>query len=166
MNQYLAQLELLTYLPRCIPWHDSDKEKLKFSLFLFKQSAESCRKASESSTRSVTAEADTSSRRTSTKVKREPATTTTNATTTTAPPTHPQGLSPSEDLRDEPGDFIETNCHWRDCGLEFPTQVSSRWFGHALSFTLLTVLPVRILFHLYQHIYSAAPGRSCEAYQQ
>ncbi|XP_076628653.1 transcriptional activator cubitus interruptus [Colletes latitarsis] len=86
------------------------------------ESAESCRKASESSTRSVTAEADTSSRRTSTKVKREPATTTTNATTTTAPPTHPQGLSPSEDLRDEPGDFIETNCHWRDCGLEFPTQ--------------------------------------------
>ncbi|CAK9830073.1 Transcriptional activator cubitus interruptus [Anthophora retusa] len=86
------------------------------------ESAESCRKASESSTRSVTAEADTSSRRASTKVKREPATTTTNATTTTAPPTHPQGLSPSEDLRDEPGDFIETNCHWRDCGLEFPTQ--------------------------------------------
>ncbi|XP_076175182.1 transcriptional activator cubitus interruptus isoform X2 [Ptiloglossa arizonensis] len=86
------------------------------------ESAESCRKASESSARSVTAEADTSSRRASTKVKREPATTTTNATTTTAPPTHPQGLSPSEDLRDEPGDFIETNCHWRDCGLEFPTQ--------------------------------------------
>ncbi|KAF4518856.1 hypothetical protein B566_EDAN006707 [Ephemera danica] len=23
---------------------------------------------------------------------------------------------------DEPGDFIETNCHWRDCGLEFATQ--------------------------------------------
>lgn len=87
------------------------------------QSAESCRKASESSTRSVTAEADTSSRRTATKVKREPATTTTNATTTTAPQNHPQGLSPSEDLRDEPGDFIETNCHWRECGLEFPTQV-------------------------------------------
>ncbi|XP_012542616.1 transcriptional activator cubitus interruptus [Monomorium pharaonis] len=86
------------------------------------ESVESCRKASESSTRSVTAEADTSSRRAATKVKREPATTTTNATTTTAPPTHPQGLSPSEDLRDEPGDFIETNCHWRDCGLEFPTQ--------------------------------------------
>lgn len=26
------------------------------------------------------------------------------------------------DLKDEPGDFIETNCHWRDCGTEFPTQ--------------------------------------------
>ncbi|GLH09237.1 Transcriptional activator cubitus interruptus, partial [Gryllus bimaculatus] len=26
------------------------------------------------------------------------------------------------DGRDEPGDFIETNCHWRECGLEFPTQ--------------------------------------------
>ncbi|XP_059486455.1 transcriptional activator cubitus interruptus isoform X3 [Neocloeon triangulifer] len=23
---------------------------------------------------------------------------------------------------DEPGDFIETNCHWRECGLEFGTQ--------------------------------------------
>ncbi|XP_026824267.1 transcriptional activator cubitus interruptus-like [Ooceraea biroi] len=87
------------------------------------ENAESCRRT-ESLTRSVTAEADTSSRRTATKVKREPVTTTTNTTTTTAPPTHPQGLSPSEDLRDEPGDFIETNCHWRDCGLEFPTQVT------------------------------------------
>lgn len=26
------------------------------------------------------------------------------------------------DLKDEPGDFVETNCHWRDCGLEFMTQ--------------------------------------------
>lgn len=26
------------------------------------------------------------------------------------------------DLKDEPGDFIETNCHWRDCGTEFGTQ--------------------------------------------
>lgn len=91
---------------------------------LLQQGIESCRKASESSNRSITAEADTSTRRTvnTTKVKREPATTTTNPPTT-APPTHPQGLSPSEDLRDEPGDFIETNCHWRDCGMEFPTQV-------------------------------------------
>lgn len=98
------------------------------------QSVESCRKASESSTRSVTAEADTSSKRTATKVKREPATTTTNATTTTVPPSHPQGLSPSEDLRDEPGDFIETNCHWRDCGLEFPTQVT---YGRTISQTFI-----------------------------
>ncbi|XP_034941106.1 transcriptional activator cubitus interruptus isoform X2 [Chelonus insularis] len=85
------------------------------------EGTESCRKASDTSSRSIAAEADTSSRRQSTKVKREPATTTTT-TPTTAPLTHPQGLSPSEDLRDEPGDFIETNCHWRDCGLEFPTQ--------------------------------------------
>ncbi|KAK0086535.1 hypothetical protein PV325_003025 [Microctonus aethiopoides] len=85
------------------------------------EGTESCRKTSEASNRSIAAEADTSTRRQSTKVKREPATTTT-ATPTTAPLTHPQGLSPSEDLRDEPGDFIETNCHWRDCGLEFPTQ--------------------------------------------
>ncbi|KAL3284723.1 hypothetical protein HHI36_018869 [Cryptolaemus montrouzieri] len=26
------------------------------------------------------------------------------------------------DLKDEPGDFIETNCYWKDCGLEFMTQ--------------------------------------------
>lgn len=26
------------------------------------------------------------------------------------------------DIKDEPGDFIETNCHWRDCGIEFTTQ--------------------------------------------
>ncbi|XP_046741690.1 transcriptional activator cubitus interruptus-like [Diprion similis] len=87
-----------------------------------------CRRTSgEGPGRSIAAEADTSSRRASTKVKREPvttaaSTTTAMTTTTTAPPTHPQGLSPSEDLRDEPGDFIETNCHWRGCGLEFPTQ--------------------------------------------
>ncbi|XP_060520095.1 transcriptional activator cubitus interruptus [Cylas formicarius] len=26
------------------------------------------------------------------------------------------------DPKDEPGDFIETNCHWKDCGTEFGTQ--------------------------------------------
>lgn len=26
------------------------------------------------------------------------------------------------DLKDEPADFIETHCHWRECGTEFPTQ--------------------------------------------
>lgn len=32
------------------------------------------------------------------------------------------GVVDTTDLKDEPGDFIETNCHWRDCGLEFITQ--------------------------------------------
>lgn len=32
------------------------------------------------------------------------------------------GIVDTTDLKDEPGDFIETNCHWRDCGLEFGTQ--------------------------------------------
>ncbi|KAI4471002.1 transcriptional activator [Holotrichia oblita] len=32
------------------------------------------------------------------------------------------GQNDQSDLKDEPGDFIETNCHWRDCGTEFPTQ--------------------------------------------
>lgn len=26
------------------------------------------------------------------------------------------------DIKDEPGDFIETNCHWRSCCIEFITQ--------------------------------------------
>ncbi|TDG40335.1 hypothetical protein AWZ03_013244 [Drosophila navojoa] len=26
------------------------------------------------------------------------------------------------DIKDEPGDFIETNCHWRNCSVEFITQ--------------------------------------------
>lgn len=25
-------------------------------------------------------------------------------------------------MKDEPGDFIETNCHWIDCNVEFMTQ--------------------------------------------
>lgn len=41
--------------------------------------------------------------------------------------THPGGSDATAadgggDLKDEPGDFIETNCHWRECGTEFPTQ--------------------------------------------
>lgn len=33
-----------------------------------------------------------------------------------------QQLADTTDLKDEPGDFVETNCHWRDCVLEFGTQ--------------------------------------------
>lgn len=33
-----------------------------------------------------------------------------------------EGQGDSADLKDEPGDFIETNCHWRECSTEFPTQ--------------------------------------------
>lgn len=28
----------------------------------------------------------------------------------------------SETPKDEPGDFVETNCHWKNCGVEFSTQ--------------------------------------------
>lgn len=28
----------------------------------------------------------------------------------------------SDPMKDEPGDFIETNCHWKECLLEFNTQ--------------------------------------------
>lgn len=27
-----------------------------------------------------------------------------------------------DNLKDEPADFVETNCHWKDCGLEFCSQ--------------------------------------------
>ncbi|XP_011195008.1 transcriptional activator cubitus interruptus isoform X1 [Zeugodacus cucurbitae] len=46
-----------------------------------------------------------------------------NTTTTTTP--HSDYECPivdTTDIKDEPGDFIETNCHWRDCGIEFVTQ--------------------------------------------
>ncbi|GAB0092083.1 Transcriptional activator cubitus interruptus [Sergentomyia squamirostris] len=40
-----------------------------------------------------------------------------------SPPTESQQqLADTTDLKDEPGDFVETNCHWRDCSLEFSTQ--------------------------------------------
>lgn len=86
------------------------------------QQPESCRKdQAERVARVTAAEADTSTRRACpAKVKREPATTTTHH----HHHHHPQNLSPSEDLRDEPGDFIETNCHWKECCQEFPTQVT------------------------------------------
>jgi transcriptional activator cubitus interruptus len=72
---------------------------------------------------SVSAEADTSggggggggSRKP--RIKREPSgNTAVSETSSKASPIDPC------DLKDEPGDFIETNCHWRECGLEFATQ--------------------------------------------
>lgn len=36
--------------------------------------------------------------------------------------TSSEGAGDQGDLKDEPGDFIETNCHWKDCSTEFPTQ--------------------------------------------
>ncbi|KAG5884381.1 hypothetical protein JTB14_026482 [Gonioctena quinquepunctata] len=33
-----------------------------------------------------------------------------------------EGQGDPTDLKDEPGDFIETNCHWKDCSTEFGTQ--------------------------------------------
>ncbi|XP_063919971.1 transcriptional activator cubitus interruptus isoform X2 [Zophobas morio] len=33
-----------------------------------------------------------------------------------------EGQNDQTDLKDEPGDFIETNCHWKDCATEFQTQ--------------------------------------------
>jgi transcriptional activator cubitus interruptus len=45
------------------------------------------------------------------KVRREPATTTT---------CHANGDDKGD--KDEPDDFIETNCHWAGCSLEFCTQ--------------------------------------------
>lgn len=36
--------------------------------------------------------------------------------------TNSDGQGDAADLKDEPGDFIETNCHWKDCSIEYPTQ--------------------------------------------
>ncbi|XP_056648164.1 transcriptional activator cubitus interruptus [Diorhabda sublineata] len=33
-----------------------------------------------------------------------------------------EGQNDPIDLKDEPGDFIETNCHWKECSTEFGTQ--------------------------------------------
>lgn len=57
-------------------------------------------------------------------IKREPAFLQNGSynTTNTAGAGMGDGIVDTTDLKDEPGDFIETNCHWRDCGLEFVTQ--------------------------------------------
>lgn len=52
------------------------------------------------------------------KIKKEPTLSTTNGQCMSAT----ESQNDPSDLKDEPGDFIETNCHWRDCGTEFPTQ--------------------------------------------
>ncbi|XP_037946752.1 transcriptional activator cubitus interruptus-like [Teleopsis dalmanni] len=43
-------------------------------------------------------------------------------TTTTTSPTDECHTADTTDIKDEPGDFIETNCHWRECDIEFSTQ--------------------------------------------
>jgi len=60
-------------------------------------------------------EASPSSGRKGSRIRREPATTTSGA----------NGDDRSGDcdgIKDEPADFIETNCHWTDCGIEFISQ--------------------------------------------
>lgn len=48
------------------------------------------------------------------KVRKEPATTTSG--------TNGEEKCDIDNIKDEPADFVETNCHWTDCGLEFCTQ--------------------------------------------
>lgn len=61
---------------------------------------------------------DTESQSRKLKIKKEPSQNTlTGQCTTLNDPQNDQ-----TDLKDEPGDFIETNCHWKDCGTEFQTQ--------------------------------------------
>lgn len=54
------------------------------------------------------------------RIKREP-NLQNNQTTTNINGEH-VAAADTTDLKDEPGDFVETNCHWRDCTLEFMTQ--------------------------------------------
>ncbi|KAJ8972480.1 hypothetical protein NQ314_000173 [Rhamnusium bicolor] len=69
------------------------------------------RKKSESST-ITQLDVDSASARKS-KIKKEPSLNSCAPNDGTIDPT---------DLKDEPGDFIETNCHWKDCSTEFGTQ--------------------------------------------
>lgn len=69
------------------------------------------RKKSESST-ITQLDADSAAARKS-KIKKEPSLNSCGPNEATNDPT---------DLKDEPGDFIETNCHWKDCSTEFGTQ--------------------------------------------
>ncbi|XP_067015349.2 transcriptional activator cubitus interruptus [Anabrus simplex] len=87
---------------------------------------EACKKL-ESSVSSSVAEADTSASHRKARIKREPTSSSATPSVTiqgsdASSKCSPGGLDTGDPLRDEPGDFIETNCHWRDCGLEFPTQ--------------------------------------------
>ncbi|XP_055689934.1 transcriptional activator cubitus interruptus [Lutzomyia longipalpis] len=69
-----------------------------------------------SSTQVAQAEADSAS---AAVAKRRPA----RRDQASVPPAESQQqLADTTDLKDEPGDFVETNCHWRDCSLEFGTQ--------------------------------------------
>ena len=43
-------------------------------------------------------------------------------TTTTPHSDYECTVVDTTDIKDEPGDFIETNCHWQNCGIEFMTQ--------------------------------------------
>nr|CAD7423769.1 unnamed protein product [Timema monikensis] len=90
---------------------------------------DSCKKL-DSPVSSSVAEADTSapsSGHRKVRIKREPATTTTSAAPSlvgadNSSKCSPGGADSGDPLKDEPGDFIETNCHWRECGVEFSTQ--------------------------------------------
>nr|CAD7258275.1 unnamed protein product [Timema shepardi] len=90
---------------------------------------DSCKKL-DSPVSSSVAEADTSapsSGHRKVRIKREPATTTTSAAPSlvgadNSSKCSPGGADSGDPLKDEPGDFIETNCHWRECGVEFQTQ--------------------------------------------
>ncbi|KAL0271344.1 UNVERIFIED_CONTAM: hypothetical protein PYX00_008461 [Menopon gallinae] len=63
---------------------------------------------------SIRAEADSLTDRKINRIKRETKNGVAGTETTKSPD--------CGDLKDEPADFIETNCHWKDCSMEFPTQ--------------------------------------------
>lgn len=69
------------------------------------------RKKSEVST--ITQLEDTTTAARKARIKKEPTSNSCNP---------PDTNNDQTDLKDEPGDFIETNCHWKDCGSEFGTQ--------------------------------------------
>lgn len=78
------------------------------------------------------------------KIKKEPSlSATTNGCVSASESQNDQG-----DLKDEPGDFIETNCHWRDCSTEFPTQDDLVKVRAILILTFKRVGEFKILKHI------------------
>ncbi|KAJ9580705.1 hypothetical protein L9F63_024115, partial [Diploptera punctata] len=100
-----------------LPQHPLQQPSSGHSVSKTELSGDACKKL-ESPVSSSVVEADTSAtggsvgNQRKARIKREPVTSNTTSS----------GPDSGDPLKDEPGDFIETNCHWRECGLEFPTQ--------------------------------------------
>uniref|UniRef100_T1JJ29 C2H2-type domain-containing protein n=1 Tax=Strigamia maritima TaxID=126957 RepID=T1JJ29_STRMM len=100
----MAQAQMPTIL------HPLGPSKLDSGIGLTKDSS-----ANVSSTMDSLAKLNAESKRT--KIKKEP-----SSMSSVGTPSVVDDKDFNDPMKDEPGDFIETNCHWRDCAKEFNTQ--------------------------------------------